>query len=72
MTRRRRNEKKGAKSTMMHLSVNIAAKNTQPKRRMSVGSWRKIKTHARLIGRQPRAVDGVRSQQKLRCGNQKK
>jgi len=72
MTKRRRNEKKGARNTMTHLSVNIAAKNTQPKRRTSAGSLRKIKTHDQLTGRQPRAVDGVRGQQKLRCGNQEK
>ncbi len=32
----------------------------------------KNKDSARLTGRQPRAVDGVRGQQKLRCGNQEK
>jgi hypothetical protein len=57
--RKRRNERKGIKHTMQHLSVNIVGRSILPKQKMSVGSWRKTKTPAHPIGSHQKAGQGL-------------
>jgi hypothetical protein len=65
--RKRRNERKGVKHTMKHLSINIVGRSISPKQKMGVGSWRKkilppiqlevIKKHLKVCGAHNRIKD---------------
>ena len=58
--KKKKKQEGSAKSTMAHLFAKTAERNTQPKRRTSVGSLRKIKTPTHPTGRPRRAPLGAR------------
>ena len=61
-TKRKPNEKNDAKSLTTHLFANIAERNTQLKKKMSVGNSTKTKTLVLLIGSLLKALEGARGQ----------
>ena len=68
MRRRRKNVMNAGNDTTTHLSVKIVGRNILPKRKMSVGNWKRTKTPALPIGHRQKAPEGARGPWKQRRG----
>jgi len=60
MRRRRRSGRNNDNDSTTHLFANTVARNTPPKKRMSVGNLRRTKLLGLPIGNRPRAPEGAR------------